>query len=90
MVRSEGFRFGKLRRRAEVQSTNSVESCFDQNCRSSSSDLNAGTVLRLVFTAIFPINFPLLPIHIPHRDNANEVPTDREGREQQPAATRLP
>src|SRR5437764_14402720 len=42
IVRNVGFRFGSLRRVADVKSMNSVESCSAQNLRSLSSEGNSG------------------------------------------------
>jgi len=52
MVRNEGFSFGSLRRWADCQSMNSVESCPTQNSRSSSSDRNSGTEILFVLSFI--------------------------------------
>jgi len=58
MVRNEGFRLESLRRWADRQSMNSVESCPAQNSRSSSSDRNSG---KLFF--VLGIGISLLSVH---------------------------
>src|ERR1039457_3884304 len=78
MVRSVGFRFGSLRRGADCQSMNSVESCSAQNSRSSSSVRNSGTGL---FFAL-GIGIPFFAVHVSNGDDTQERTADRERNEE--------
>src|SRR6266498_3048754 len=78
IVRSVGRSFEKDRRRAVDQSRKSVESCFAQKRRSSSSDSNLGSCLSF-FLLIRP-QFP--SCHIPRRNHSDQGASCREADEQ--------
>src|ERR1035441_9838433 len=88
MVRSVGFRLGDVRRPADRQSMNSVESWFAQNSRSSSSDGNSGTGFSFIF--VFGIGILFSSIHVPNGDYAHQRTADGEGHEQASPAVGLP
>src|ERR1035438_4851669 len=88
MVRSVGFRLGDVRRPADRQSMNSVESWFAQNSRSSSSDGNSGTGFSFIF--VFGIGILFSSIHVPNGDYAHQRTADGEGHEQESPAVGLP
>src|SRR5690349_19801386 len=79
MVRRVGFRFGNLRRAADFQSMNSVESCSAQNLRSLSSDRKSGTGLFFVLG----IDIAFLLIHVSNRYYTHQRAPDGECHEQE-------
>src|ERR1035437_10424362 len=86
IVRSVGFRFGSLRRWADCQSMNSVESCSAQNSRSLSSDRNSGRG----FVFVLGIGIPFFSVHVPNGDYTQKRTADRERNEQVSPAAGLP
>src|SRR4051812_30271197 len=86
IVRRVGFRFGNLRRSADFQSMNSVESCSAQNLRSLSSDRNSGTG----FLFVLGISIPFLSVHVSNRDYPHERAANRKRNEQTSPAAGLP